>query len=282
MRGTSRFIRILVVLAVAVAWTLSLNPLSASADNTWTPKPAKSAQQVYTQTGAWTYGGRSWSTDCKKYSSTVTRCTTNIWGTQISYAAGKFNVKNGWTFNNLTYLTSPRSDWDRYDANGAWNPNPLVTPGEHTISGRKWRTQCDTSWTGGNGCRSEILSTKAVYKDGKYQNATLWVFNNIVNVTAIPCDVKQQRVRDLIADQSVVIEFCLKSRVDPNWLAVQYAVTDKDKQMYLETAFFNKKADGWGFGGKGGLHASSVCDFYEKAGVPHDLADTVSYCFPNG
>ncbi|MCC2592772.1 hypothetical protein LKO27_04990 [Tessaracoccus sp. OS52] len=274
MRGSSRFIRILLVLAVGLAWTLSLTPQQAAAET----KVAKSAQQVYTETGTWAYNGRTWVTNCTKYSTTVDRCETKIWGTQVTYANGKFTQKSQWVFNNLTYLTSPRSTWETW--------NPLVTPGEHTINGRKWRTQCDTPWTGRNGCRSEIWATIAGVKDGKFQNLNQWVFNNIVHVTPVSCPVRQDTIRDIIADQSIVTDSCLQSKVDPNWLAVQYVVTAKDrdgnKDLFMETAFFNKKPAGWGFGGRGGLHAASICTYYEDAGVPHDLADTVSYCFPNG
>lgn len=268
MRGSSRFIRILLVLAVGIAWTLSITPGQAAAET----KKASSATQVYTQTGVWAFNGRTWVTNCTPYSSKVDRCETKIWGTLVTYAAGKFTQKNQWVFNNLTYKKSPRSIWEP--------DNPLITPGEHTISGRKWKTECNTAWTGQGACRSQIWATVAGLKDGKYQNINMWVFNNIVNLSQISCPVTEKQLKEDLKEPAV-ITFCLQSKVNSNWLALQYPVQDSNGAWYDSTVFYLKKSGGWSKEADGTrLSGAPLCDFYEKAGVPHDLADTVSYCFP--
>ncbi len=59
-----------------------------------------------------------------------------------------------------------------------------VTPGEHMSAGRKWRTECDTAVTGGNGCRSHIVAdvVQATKKGAgyTYKMVRKEVFNNIV------------------------------------------------------------------------------------------------------
>ena len=113
--------------------------------------PAHAAVDVYTTPGEHVSGGREWRTSCEPYSRTA-RCTTQI------RSGGK------WVFNNLTYLPSPRA---------IWAGNPLATPGNHTVAGRRWYTECDTPKTGRNGCRAYIW-------DGRQ-----FVFNNIVHFGVI-------------------------------------------------------------------------------------------------
>ncbi len=129
---------------------------------------------LYSTPGYHDVNGRKWFTACEKYSQT-TRCRTNIYGTQVTQENGKFVSRNGWVFNNLTYLPSPRS---------LWKGNPLGNTGEYTVNGRQWRTECDTAVTGRNGCRSYINSRviQAVPKGAgyTYEWNTKWVFNNIV------------------------------------------------------------------------------------------------------
>lgn len=269
LRGSSRFFRILLVLAVGIAWTLSLTPQNAAAD-TWAPKPAKSAAQVYQQTGTWTFNGRTWTTMCSPYSSQVERCSTDIWGTVVTYANGKFTPTNKWVFNNLTYKTSPRSIWAPGD--------PLVTPGEHNSGGRKWKTECNTAWTGQGACRSQIWSTFAGVKDGKYQHITQWVFNNIVNLTPVKCPVTEKQLADAIKEP-VAFTSCLQSKVDKTWVAAQYEMKDPDGTWYTATAFYRQKSTGWGLEAYGSLNASNICDYWEETVPPQDLADTISFCF---
>lgn len=265
MRGSSRFFRILLVLAVGIAWTLSITPTNAAAAT----KKATSATQVYTQTGTWAFNDRTWVTNCTPYSSTE-RCRTEIWGTLVTYKDGKFTQKNQWVFNNLTYKTSPRSIWAPDD--------PLVTPGEHTVNGRKWKTECNTAWTGQGACRSQIWATVAGLKDGKFQNINKWVFNNIVNLTPLKCAVPEKKLADAIA-KPVAFTFCLQSKVDKNWVATEYEMQDDSGAWYTATAFFKKEPAGWGLKAYGGLNASNICDYWEEAIPPQDLADTISYCF---
>ncbi len=130
---------------------------------------------VYTTPGTHHVNGRDWKTTCEKYSQT-TRCRTEIIATEVKLVNGKYTHVKGWTFNNLTYLPAPRT---------LWTDNPLATPGNHTVNGRQWKTECDNATTGRNGCRSYILATKikATPKGAgtyTYTQNNEWVFNNIV------------------------------------------------------------------------------------------------------
>lgn len=117
--------------------------------------PANAAFDVYSTPGEHTIEGRQWRTWCEPYSRTA-RCRTEI------------KVGGVWTFNNLTYLSSPRS---------LWRTNPLAIPGDHHLSGRLWRTECDTPRTGRNGCRSYLW-------DGHR-----FVFNNLVRFGEVPANL---------------------------------------------------------------------------------------------
>ncbi len=134
-----------------------------------------SSGDLYTTPGYHSVNGRKWFTSCEPYSVTW-RCTTEIWSTQVTLKAGKFEKSTGWFFNNLTYLPSKRA---------SWAGNPLARTGSWTSTqGRQWRTECDTAVTGGNGCRSYIRSNvvQATKRPGGYSYAMTqtWVFNNIV------------------------------------------------------------------------------------------------------
>src|SRR5690606_12303206 len=102
---------------------------------------------------------------------------------------GRFVNKAQWAFNNLTYKNSPRSTWEEF--------NPLVTPGEHTVDGRRWKTECNTAWTGQNACRSQIWATVPELKNGRWQNVNKWVFNNIVHLTPINCPVTEKELSNV-------------------------------------------------------------------------------------
>lgn len=142
------------------------------------PTPAE-AVDVYTTPGLHNVNGRQWKTDCTQYSSTVTRCRTEIVATQITLQGGRYVSKTGWVFNNLTYLPSARSQWAG---------NPLAISGEHTLSERRWLTECDTPRTGANACRSYIWTnyiTSAQTPNGWVHSPTSgWVFNNIVKFSS--------------------------------------------------------------------------------------------------
>ena len=84
---------------------------------------------------------------------------------------GKYTQVNDFVFNNLTYLPSKRS---------LWTGNPLATPGDHTVNGRKWRTECDTPTTGRNGCRSYIMATVIEATPSGYRQVDKYILNNIV------------------------------------------------------------------------------------------------------
>ncbi|RMB60025.1 D-glucuronyl C5-epimerase family protein [Tessaracoccus antarcticus] len=145
---------------------------------TWlSPTPPAAALDVYITPGTHHVNGRTWRTACSAYSSTVTRCRTEIIATTVAARGNSFVSTTGWTFNNLTYRASPR---------GPWAGNPLATPGEHTLDGRAWRTECDTAVTGRNGCRSWIRASVvdvASTNPTRYGWKTMWVFNNMVRFT---------------------------------------------------------------------------------------------------
>ncbi|MDO5736833.1 MAG: hypothetical protein Q4P15_10200, partial [Propionibacteriaceae bacterium] len=81
-----------------------------------------------------------------------------------------------WVFNNLTYLPSPRS---------LWKGNPLGENADWTdANGTKWRTECDTEVTGGNGCRSYMWVPVVAATKGPngfaWETKWDWRFNNMV------------------------------------------------------------------------------------------------------
>ncbi|MDO5734946.1 MAG: leucine-rich repeat domain-containing protein [Propionibacteriaceae bacterium] len=136
------------------------------------------ALDVYTTPGQHRLNGRDWRTTCEPYSQT-TRCRTEIKATQVTQVNGRFISRTDWFFNNLTYVQSPRSLWEN---------NPLGNTGSWTAhDGRRWSTECDTSTSGANGCRSYIrASVIEAYKRGgrwNYRWTTKNVFNNIVRFT---------------------------------------------------------------------------------------------------
>ncbi len=131
-------------------------------------------KNLYITPGEHNSAGRKWRTTCEPYSQTD-RCRTEIMSTEVVYSKGKLVKDTGWHFNNLTYKESKRA---------LWKGNPLGNAGKYTIKGRQWRTECDTKVTGGNGCRSYIVSDVVrATKKGKsytYKMVNKEVFNNIV------------------------------------------------------------------------------------------------------
>lgn len=79
---------------------------------------------------------------------------------------------NGWVFNNLTYLPSPREQWAS---------NPLGKTGSWTDgNGRQWKTECDTATTGRNACRNYAITTVVNVVNGKFVKSNQWVLNSVV------------------------------------------------------------------------------------------------------
>ncbi len=134
--------------------------------------PAASADiDVYTTPGEHTLNGRQWRTWCETYSQTA-RCRTEIWATTVTMSGGRFHSRNWWTFNNLTYVS-----------------NPLATPGEHTVAGRKWQTECHTARTG-NGCRAYLWADVVVAaKTSSGWRYSMQRFNNIVQFGPLRTDL---------------------------------------------------------------------------------------------
>lgn len=145
------------------------------------PEPTPSAEptpstppafDVYTTPGVHDHNGRRWMTTCEPYSGTQ-RCWTHIWATSVTRTGNGYTQVNGWGFNNLTYLESPRS---------MWAGNPLAVSGQFEgADGRRWRTECDTAATGRGGCRSYAEATVVeAAPGGGYRTVKKMVFNNIV------------------------------------------------------------------------------------------------------
>lgn len=155
---------------------------------------------VYSTPGIHVSGGRHWKTTCEAYSTTVERCRTQLWGPRVIKVNGAHRVEEGWVFNNLTYLPSERE---------TWQGNPLATPGEHTVDGRRWKTECDTAWTGQGGCRSMLWATTEAVRDGKVIQATGWVFNNIVMFSSRAVEAVEpsdRKPEGLILDYEIIGE----------------------------------------------------------------------------
>ena len=142
-----------------------------------TVKPEVPRSAPYTIPGSHVINGRTWFTTCEAYSQTE-RCRTDIWATVVVKTATGFEVRQGWAFNNLTYLPMM--------TRAQWAGNPLARNGTWTAAdGRAWRTECDTAATGSNGCRSYTKATvyAALPKAGggyRFTQQSQWVFNNIV------------------------------------------------------------------------------------------------------
>lgn len=142
---------------------------------------AKADVNVYTTPGVHNVNGREWRTTCEAYSQTK-RCRTEIKATQVSEVKGRFVAKTDWVFNNLTYLPAARALWkgNPLGGNGVVGEKVAWTAPD----GRTWSTECDTSTTGSNGCRSYTVSKviEAFQSNGtwSYRWVTKSVFNNIV------------------------------------------------------------------------------------------------------
>lgn len=146
-----------------------------------TAKPEVKRTAPYTLAGKHRLNGRDWQTSCEPYSQTE-RCLTEIWATVVVMENGQFARKNGWAFNNLTYLPLMER--------AAWKGNPIgdygaTAQGLFTSAGRQWRTECDTTATGRGACRSYTMTTvyAATAKAGggyAFSQSNQWVFNNMV------------------------------------------------------------------------------------------------------
>ncbi|GAA4901847.1 hypothetical protein GCM10025789_20550 [Tessaracoccus lubricantis] len=147
----------------------------------WSTKVASSKYvrtAPYTLPGTHTINGREWKTVCEPYSRTE-RCRTDIRATTVAMDNGRFVRRDGWAFNNLTYLP--------YMTRASWGSNPLAVHNMNGFSsgGRQWRTECDTAQTGRGACRSYTMTTvyAATAASGggyTFSQSNQWVFNNIV------------------------------------------------------------------------------------------------------
>lgn len=169
----------------AEAGTWSVRAVVTAADGKTYPSTIVKATwvpDVYTTEGTHDYNGRQWRTRCEPYSGT-TRCFTDIWASTVKVVSGKFVKTSDWTFNNMTYLPSPRSMWATNPLGGYGTPGPKTFT--WTSDGREWKAECDTATTGAGGCRAYILAdviTSSQTSSGTWRYAwqRTWVFNNIV------------------------------------------------------------------------------------------------------
>ncbi|MCG6568595.1 hypothetical protein [Tessaracoccus sp. ZS01] len=136
------------------------------------PNASAEPVDVYSTPGEHTVNGRQWRTTCEPYSVTK-RCRTEIMATVVSWDGAKFVQKNGWVFNNLTYLPAPVA---------TWKGNPLATHNMNGFvsGGRNWRTECNTATTGQGGCRSYIQADVIAKTASGFTWQTQWVFNSMV------------------------------------------------------------------------------------------------------
>ncbi|MDO5677119.1 MAG: hypothetical protein Q4G35_06380 [Propionibacteriaceae bacterium] len=235
------------------------------------PTPASAQVDVYTTPGEHKVNGRQWKTTCQPYSSTVERCRTEIMAVTVVQQGGRYVEKRMWTFNNLTYKPSPRSTWAFM--------NPLVTPGDHIIDGRKWRTECDTDWTGRGGCRSQIMAT-VIEKNpkGGYQSVDKYVFNNIVHVTPVPCPVSQDQMRRDTKIPTTVTAGCTRSASNDTWAALDLPVVLPDGYRFMSTAFYRLSGSTWQYRGRSGPNWQ-ICAWARDNSVPQDLIKQhLSFC----
>ncbi len=153
------------------------SPSATTPTSSPTTRPTSGQTDLYSTPGHHNVNGRQWFTTCEPYSQTI-RCRTSIWATQVTYRNGAYVPRTAWYFNNLTYLP--------YMKRSQWLENPLGHAGQWTATdGRKWRTECDTPVSGGNGCRSWVwagfIASKLDASGNRvFYRTSGWVFNNIV------------------------------------------------------------------------------------------------------
>lgn len=157
------FIRRLLVALAATAAMVGGTVVQAQANPSVDP---------YSTPGVHLINDRYWRTTCSAYSTTVVRCTTEIYGTKVFSDSGAWFKQNDWVFNNLTYLPSPRANWatNNLGQTKAWTAE----------DGRRWESECDTAATGRGACRQYIYATVASETPGGAKQESLRVFNSLV------------------------------------------------------------------------------------------------------
>ncbi len=201
---------------------------------------ANSGTHVYSQPGQHYVNGRYWQTECAQYSSTIIRCSTDIWATKVISQGGRYYNHNGFTFNNMTYLPAPREAWANnplagYDATtGTMKSGEMVEwNGE---DGRSWKTECDTAVTGRGGCRVYNIATRVQHVGGRFVKTNDWVLNNIVqfantpeqHVTEIPA--RSADVPDFPTEQDFVPPPATSFRADPRCMTGRALCVSKNQR----------------------------------------------------
>lgn len=196
-----------VMLTTLFALALAMVPGTAQADGS----------HVYTQPGQHHVNDRYWATECEQYSSNVIRCRTDIWATKVISHNGRYYRHNGFVFNNMTYLPSPRGSWEGNPLAGYNAATGTMVSGEGQSAewtagdGRRWRTECDTATTGRGGCRSYTISTVVQYLNGTFVKSNIWMFNNIVQFAA----TAEQEVTEIPARSADVAGFPVEKEFVP-------------------------------------------------------------------
>ncbi|MEO7587780.1 MAG: D-glucuronyl C5-epimerase family protein [Arachnia sp.] len=169
-RTHRRFLPLLVAVLLGLTGAVVQLPQTAAAEE----------GHPYTTPGQREYNGRLWNTTCEQYSSTAERCRAEIFATQVKLVDGKYQFVNGFAFNNLTYLPSNRDNW---------KDNPLAKTGQFIQDGRMWQTECNTEWTGKNGCRSfifaSVIEPTKTATGWSFAKVDKWLFNNVVQFTPV-------------------------------------------------------------------------------------------------
>lgn len=99
-----------------------------------------------------------------------------------------------WNFATTNFYASPISPGTTFPTGAAWlatlstsgtpsdapdsSVNVYLTPGTHTVNGRRWRTTCEP-YSQTRRCRTEIWATQVAYEGGGFSQSTGWVFNNL-------------------------------------------------------------------------------------------------------
>lgn len=168
-----KFIRVALAALLATTGAVAMAP-TASAD-----------VDIYITPGYHNVNGREWRTACEPYSITH-RCRTEIKATVVSYTAGKFVPTTGWAFNNLTYRPSPRHTWKTNPLGANGQVGPLTNFEWTATDGRKWRTECDTSTTGREGCRNYVQADVIAKTPRGYEwQRKTWQLNSMVRFGAV-------------------------------------------------------------------------------------------------
>jgi len=133
---------------------------------------------VQGQPGRHAVAGRQWDTRCSPHGAAGYRCEVRLLATRYVRVGGTWRPRTAWVLNDVAHV----------DPDGtSWTGSPLVTPGDHELGGRGWRTAC-TAASGPRTCTTWILAAPVVRVrvDGadRYLAIPRWVLNDLVWLAA--------------------------------------------------------------------------------------------------